>query len=88
MALVPKVLLPESINQLRPISYCNFVYKIISKIIVSRLKGLMGHLISQNRSTFIGGSVIQDNLVVAQELIHALKKKDNCGKEALQLSLI
>lgn len=36
----------ESISQLRLISCCNFIYKIISKIIVSRLKPLLGGLIS------------------------------------------
>lgn len=48
VALVPKVLLPESINQLRPISCCNFAYKIISKLIVLRLRNIMDQLISPN----------------------------------------
>lgn len=48
VTLVPKVVLPESINQLRPISCCNFVAKILSKIFVLRLKKFMGSLITQN----------------------------------------
>lgn len=55
VALVPKVPLPESINQLRPISCCNFIYKIISKLIVLRLRNIMGQLISPNQSAFVGG---------------------------------
>ncbi|KAJ1376790.1 Ribonuclease H-like superfamily [Sesbania bispinosa] len=35
IVLVPIVNLPESIGQLRPISCCNFMYKIISRILVA-----------------------------------------------------
>lgn len=87
VTLVPKMLLPESINQMRPISCCNFIYKVISKIIVSRLRNFMGQLISLNQSAFVGGRLIQDNLVIAQEVFHALKKRDKCGKGSLAIKL-
>lgn len=66
VTLIPKVPMPESLNQLRPISCCNFIYKILSKLVVLRLKGMMGGLISPNQSAFVGGRLIQDNLVIAQ----------------------
>lgn len=47
----------------------------------------MGQLISCNQSAFVGGRFIQDNLVVAQEVFHALKRKDKCGKECLAIKL-
>lgn len=75
VTLTPKVPLPESINHLRPISCCNFIYKILSKILVMRLKKFMGHIISPNQSTFVGGRMIQDNLAIAHEIFHALKKE-------------
>lgn len=86
VALAPKVALPESIHQLRPISCCNFMSKVIAKIIVHRLRGFMDGLISENQSAFIGGRQIQDNLVIAQELFYALKKKDKGGKEHLAIN--
>lgn len=38
VALIPKIPHPENIGQLCPIIFCNFIYKIISKIMVARLK--------------------------------------------------
>lgn len=87
MTLVPKVLMPETINQLRPISCCNFVYKVISKLIVLMLKKFMGGPTSPNQSAFVGGRLIQDNLIVAQEVFHALKRRDKGSRENLTIKL-
>ena len=38
IALIPKQLGPETINHFRPISLCNTIYKIVSKILVLRTK--------------------------------------------------
>lgn len=37
IVLIPKVRHPESMSQLRPISLCRFIYKIISKVLANRL---------------------------------------------------
>lgn len=88
VTLIPKVPMPECLNQLRPISCCNYIYKVISKIFVLRLKRFMRGLISHNQSAFVGGRLIQDNLIVAHEAFHALKQKTGGGKRTWQLSLI
>lgn len=46
VTLIPKIPMPESINHLRHISCCNFIYKMISKIFVARLRPFMGDLVS------------------------------------------
>jgi len=37
-ALIPKVNKPKNFHEFRPITLCNFVYKVISKIIATRIE--------------------------------------------------
>lgn len=87
VALVPKIPLPESLNDLRPISCCNYVYKVISKIIVVRMKRFMDLLITPNQSAFVGGRLIQDNLIIAHEAFHSLKKRDSRGRDNIAVKV-
>ncbi|KAK1584321.1 hypothetical protein Q3G72_031946 [Acer saccharum] len=73
IALIPKVPSPLDMTQLRPISLCNTAYKVISKVIVQRLRGLLPKVVSPNQVAFIPGRQIQDNIVVAQEVLHKFK---------------
>jgi hypothetical protein len=47
VTLIPKENESRTLNRYRPIALCNFVYKIISKVIANRLKPLLPTLISQ-----------------------------------------
>lgn len=80
VTLIPKVPHPESINQFRPISCCTFLYKVISKIFVARLKDAMPDLISPMQSGFIQGRQIQDNLLIVQEAFHAINRPGALGR--------
>ncbi|XP_026396130.1 uncharacterized protein LOC113290763 [Papaver somniferum] len=72
----------------RPIGLCNTSYKIISKLIVQRLKPLMKKIISPYQVTYISGRLISDNIVIAQEIIHSMKKKrGQIGWMALKLDM-
>ncbi|KAK3218140.1 hypothetical protein Dsin_012110 [Dipteronia sinensis] len=73
ISLVPKVPSPLDMTQLRPISFCNTIYKVISKIIVQRLMNLLPKLVSPNQVAFVLGRHIQDNIVVAQEVLHKFR---------------
>ena len=42
IALIPKIDLPKSFEYFRPISLCNFIYKIIRKIISLQIRKVLG----------------------------------------------
>ena len=70
IALLPKVSSPSLINDYRPISCCNVIYKCISKIITNRIKEGLNDLVSDNQSAFIPGRSISDNILLTQDLMH------------------
>ena len=49
------------VNNFRPISLCNVVYKIISKLPVAKLRPLLHKIISPCQSAFIPGRWIAEN---------------------------
>lgn len=76
-------------GDLRPISLCNVAYNIIAKVLANRTKHLLDGLISENQSAFVPGRLITDNIMLAFETHHFLKKKTQ-GREgyaALKLDL-
>jgi hypothetical protein len=76
LAFIPKVKNPQDLTNFRPIALCNVLYKICSKIIANRLRRLIDAVISEEQSTFILGQLIIDNLLIAYESIHYLKKEE------------
>ena len=56
------------------------VYKIISKVLANRLKLILPKLIFEEQLAFVPGRSLVDNIVVAFELIHSMKRKTH-GKD-------
>ncbi|XP_061339878.1 uncharacterized protein LOC133286473 [Gastrolobium bilobum] len=74
LALIPKIERPCLMKQFRPIALCNSIYKGLSKILANKIKPLLGSLISPNQVSFVPRRQIQDNIIIAQELVHAMHK--------------
>ncbi|CAK8573865.1 unnamed protein product [Lathyrus sativus] len=71
----------------RPISLCNVIYKLLSKALVNRLKVMLGKCVTEEQSTFVEGCSIMDSVMIAIEVIHALKRKTKGNKARLGLKV-
>jgi hypothetical protein len=89
IVLIPKTNTPECMKDLRPISLCNVVYKLISKMLANRLKVILTEIISPNQSAFVLGRLITDNILLAYECTHFMKskKKGKDGYAAVKLDM-
>ena len=86
LVLIPKVDVPQSANQFRPIGLCNIVYKLVTKVIVNRLKPILPALISPTQCSFVPKRQITDNIIIVQEMIHSMRyKQGRAGYMAIKI---
>lgn len=74
LILIPKMEKASIFNHFCPISLCNFSYKVVAKILANRLSEVVEKLVSPNQGAFVKGRWIAENSVLAQEVIHKVKK--------------
>ncbi|GMI79095.1 hypothetical protein HRI_001578800 [Hibiscus trionum] len=87
IVLIPKVNEPTIMAHFRPISLCNVLYKLISKVLVTRLQSVMPLCIDEAQSAFVPGRLSTDNIMAAFEIIHSLRSKRHGKKSFLALKL-
>lgn len=75
LALIPKRPGASAISDFRPIACLNTVYKVISRLLVKRLKPILPSLIVPNQTAFVKDRLLVENTVLAAELVHGYHKR-------------
>lgn len=87
LALIPKKKEAKVMKDYRPISCCNVLYKVISKILANRLKLILPKFISPNQSAFVKDRLLMENLLLATEIIKDYHKQTVSPRCAMKIDI-
>jgi hypothetical protein len=74
--LIPKIDNPNSLDLCKPISLCDYIYKIIARLITMRVERLLYETISSEQlGFFLSSRQIHEVVGLAQEFQHTIKTK-------------
>ncbi|XP_022849628.1 uncharacterized protein LOC111371725 [Olea europaea var. sylvestris] len=85
--LVPKSGHTPHVGDFRPISCCNVTYKVIAKILASRLRPILGNIVDHAQATFVEGRSMVENIHLAQELMRQYNRKRVAPRCFLKIDL-
>ncbi|XP_024004813.1 uncharacterized protein LOC112081968 [Eutrema salsugineum] len=87
ISLIPKKVGAEKLVDFRPISLCNMVYKVISKILARRLQAITPGMVSNSQSAFVKGRLLVENVLLATEMVHGFGKSNASKRGLLKVDL-
>ncbi|KAL9227921.1 hypothetical protein vseg_003556 [Gypsophila vaccaria] len=87
LTLIPKHDAPKTVMHFRPIACCNVVYKVISKLLCTRLALVLPHIIDKNQGAYIQGRNIQDNILICQDLVRLYERPNSSPRCLLKIDL-
>lgn len=88
IVLIPKINNPDSFADFRPICLCTFINKVFTRILASRLSHILPKLISLEQAGFMKGRSIQDNVLLAYELVQYIDKRCRGSNVVVKLDMI
>ncbi|GJU54600.1 RNA-directed DNA polymerase, eukaryota, reverse transcriptase zinc-binding domain protein [Tanacetum coccineum] len=87
ITLVPKLSTPMKVSDYRPIACWNVLYKIISKMLINKIKSALCKIVSPCQSAFILGRQITDNILLTQELLRGYNWKNGPKRVAMKIDI-
>ncbi|CAL9004181.1 unnamed protein product, partial [Prunus brigantina] len=81
ICLIPKKANSVKVTDYRPISLVSSLYKVIAKVLASRLREVLGNTISQSQGAFVKKRQILDAVLVANEVVEEVRKQKRKGLE-------
>ncbi|XP_019251156.1 PREDICTED: uncharacterized protein LOC109230079 [Nicotiana attenuata] len=85
--LVPKTAKPNTVNEYSPIACCTVLYKIIAKILASRLQEVVADIICESQAGFIPGRKIANNIFLSHELVKDYTRKNISPRCMIKIDL-
>ena len=84
---VPKRPGADNIQDFRPISCLNTLYKVISRILADRLKYTLPDLVLPNQTGFIKNRLLLENVLLASEVLNGYHKKNRSPRITLKIDI-
>lgn len=75
------------LSEYRPIGLSNYVNKVISKLLCIKYSPILPDLISINQSGFFNERNISENIMLALEIIHQIKKPNIGSNVVIKLDM-
>lgn len=66
---------PQGLNDFRLISFVNCIYKVISKVLANRLKGVISDVIDDCQFSFIGGRNMLNSVLIENKVINEVGRR-------------
>ena len=85
IVLLPQKNLTKKISNSRPISLITSLYKIIVKVLLERLRGVLHETIHSTQGVFVQGRQILDAVLIANEIVDEKRQSGEEGVSKLTL---
>jgi len=87
LALIPKNKEVKQMKDFRPISCCNIIYKVFSKLIANRLKVILPDFITMTPSAFVKNRLLMETVLLASEIVKDYHKDSVSARSAIKIDI-